>query len=328
MDRVQIPLHRMPARISIREVGPRDGLQNEDVILSTDQKVALINGLSKTGLDLIEVGAFVRPQNVPQMADTAEVFARIERQPGVLYSAIAPNAVGARRAIAAGADAVQIFLSASESHNRSNVNMSISQSLAQAAELATIVTGAGRMFDAVLSVAFGCPFEGDVPIERVLELSRQLLDLGAAQITLGDTTGMGHPRLIQEVAVAFSHRFPRAQLRLHPHSARGAGLANVLAAMEVGIDRFDASAGGIGGCPFAPGAPGNICSEDLVHMVHEMGIGTGINLLKLIECARMIETLLGHEVPGQTMKAGICQHLPVDGSPRVEAGSIWEAREV
>jgi hydroxymethylglutaryl-CoA lyase len=316
MSREQLPLHRLPARVSIREVGPRDGLQNEDVILGTDQKVQLINALSTTGLALIEVGAFVRPQNVPQMADTAEVFARVERRPGVLYSAIAPNAIGARRAVAAGADAVQVFLSASESHNQSNVNMSIAQSLAQAAEVAAIVVGAERMFDAVLSVVFGCPFEGDVPIERVLDLSGHLLDLGAAQITLGDTTGMAHPRLIQEVLLAFRERFPRAHVRLHPHSARGAGLANVLAALEVGVDRFDASAGGIGGCPFAPGAPGNICSEDLIHMLHEMGIATGVDLPALVACARLIERLLGHEVPGQTIKAGLCQHLPADGSPR------------
>jgi hydroxymethylglutaryl-CoA lyase len=302
--------------IRIVEVGPRDGLQNEDVILTTDQKVRLINSLSTTGLEFIEVGSFVRPQNVPQMADTAEVFARLKRRSGVVYSAIAPNAIGARRAVAAGADSIQVFLSASESHNQSNVNMSIAQSLAQAAEIAVIVNGAGRLFDAVLSVVFGCPFEGDVAIERVLDLSAHLLDLGAAQITLGDTTGMGHPRLVQDVLLAFRERFPRAHVRLHPHSARGAGLANVLAAMEVGVDRFDASVGGIGGCPFAPGAPGNICSEDLIHMLHEMGIPTGVNLPSLIECARMLEGLLGHEVPGQTIKAGICQHLGAKGEPR------------
>jgi hydroxymethylglutaryl-CoA lyase len=323
MDTAQLPLRQLPARVSIREVGPRDGLQNEDVILTTDQKVRLINCLSTTGFELIEAGAFVRPQNVPQMADTAEVFARIGRQPGVVYSAIAPNAIGARRAVAAGADSVQVFLSASESHNQSNVNMSVEQSLAQAAEIAAIVTGAGRLFDGVLSVVFGCPFEGDVPIERVLDLSGRLLDLGAEQITLGDTTGMGHPRLMQHVMLAFRERFPRAHIRLHPHSARGAGLANVLAALEVGVDRFDASVGGIGGCPFAPGAPGNICSEDLIHMLHEMGIETGIDLPGLLDCARMLEGLLGHEVPGQTIKAGICQHLPPDGGPRVE-GRVLE----
>jgi hydroxymethylglutaryl-CoA lyase len=194
--------------------------------------------------------------------------------------------------------------------------MSIAQSLEQSAEIAATARAAGRMFDGVLSVVFGCPFEGDVPIERVLELSGRLLELGAEQITLGDTTGMAHPRLVQAVALAFRERFPRAHMRLHPHSARGAGLANVLAALEVGVDRFDASAGGIGGCPFAPGAPGNICSEDLIHMLHEMGIATGVDLPALMGCARLLEQLLGREVPGQTIKAGLCKHLPPDGGPR------------
>ncbi|MEN9936356.1 MAG: hypothetical protein RLZZ387_2935 [Chloroflexota bacterium] len=307
----------LPTRVSIREVGPRDGLQNEDVILSADQKVRLIDSLSGTGLAQIEVGAFVRPQNVPQMADTAEVFARIARRPTVTYSAIVPNATGARRAVDAGADSIQVFLSASESHNRSNVNMSVEQSLAQAAEVASIARAAGRGFDAVLSVAFGCPFEGDVPLARVLDLCQRLLDIGASQITLGDTTGMAHPHLVQQVCLAFRRRLPRADLRLHPHSARGAGLANVLAALQVGVASFDASAGGIGGCPFAPGAPGNICSEDLVHMLHDMGVETGIDLHALIASARLLEQLLGHEVPGQTIKAGVCSHLPADGGPRL-----------
>ena len=311
-------LYDLPAHVSIREVGPRDGLQSEDVILTTDQKVMLINHLATTGLKFIEVGSFVRPQNVPQMADTAEVFARIERLPGIIYSAIAPNAIGAQRAVAAGADAIQVFLSASESHNQSNVNMSISQSLAQAAEIAAIASAVGCMFDGVLSVVFGCPFEGDVPIDRVLDLCGRLLELGAEQITLGDTTGMAHPRLVQSLALAFRARFPRAGVRLHLHSARGAGLANVLAALEVGIDRFDASAGGIGGCPFAPGAPGNICSEDLIHMLHEMGIATGVDLPELLACARMLEDLLGHVLPSQTLKAGLCKHLPLGGGPRGE----------
>ncbi len=311
-----LPLRNLPTHISIREVGPRDGLQNEDRILNTEQKVQLIDALADTGLRLIEVGSFVRADQVPQMADTAEVFARIQRRPGVIYSAIAPNALGAQRAVAAGADAIQVFLSASESHNQSNVNMSVEQSLAQAAEVAAIARGAGRLFDAVLSVVFGCPFEGDVPLERVLELSGRLLDMGAQQVTLGDTTGMAHPRLVQQVLAGFQRRFPRAELRLHPHSARGAGLANVLAALEVGLANFDASAGGIGGCPFAPGAPGNICSEDMIHMVHEMGIATGVSLPKLMSCARMLEQMLGHEVPGQTIKAGLCKHLPPGGGPR------------
>nr|WP_245669049.1 hydroxymethylglutaryl-CoA lyase [Chloroflexus islandicus] len=299
----------LPAVVHIREVGPRDGLQNEPVILSTAQKVKLIDLLSATGLQAIEVGAFVRPQQVPQMADTEAVFAGITRRPGVVYSAIAPNVIGARRAIAAGADVVQVFLSASESHNRSNVNMSIEQSLAQVAEMAALVHGAGKPFDAVLSVAFGCPFEGDVPVERVLDLCQRLLDLGAEQLTLGDTTGMAHPLLVQEVVRAFRARFPRQPLRLHLHSARGAGLANLLAGLQLGVDLFDSSIGGIGGCPFAPGAPGNLCTEDVVHLLHEMGINTGLNLPALMATARELERMLGHEVPGQTIKAGICKHL-------------------
>lgn len=302
-------LSQLPERVSICEVGPRDGLQNEETILSTDQKVRLIDALAVAGLCQIEVGAFVRPQNVPQMADSDAVFARLRRHPGTIYSAIAPNVVGARRAVIAGADSVQVFLSASESHNRSNVNMSIAQSLAAVADMAQIVRAAGRPFNAVLSVAFGCPYEGDVPVERVMELCGRLLDLGAEQLTLGDTTGMAHPLLVQQIVLAFQERFPRQPLRLHLHSARGAGLANILAALQVGIAEFDSSVGGIGGCPFAPGAPGNLCTEDLVHMLHEMGIDTGLDLYALMECARMLERMLDRIVPGQTIKAGVCKHL-------------------
>lgn len=306
----------LPRTVSIREVGPRDGLQNEDLILATADKVRLIDGLSRTGLREIEAASFVHPRFVPQMADAAAIFAGIQRVPGIVYSAIAPNALGARRALDAGVDAVQLFLSTSESHNQSNVNMSIAASLGHAAEIARLVRDAGKGFDAVLSVVFGCPFEGDVPIERVLDIAEQLVNLGASQITLGDTTGMAHPRLVREVILACHERLPHTPLRLHAHSARGAGLANVLAALETGVDRFDASVGGIGGCPFAPGAPGNVCTEDLVHLLHEMGIETGIDLPRMIEVACMTESLLGHTLPGQTMKAGICGHIP-GGAPRL-----------
>lgn len=299
----------LPSNVQIREVGPRDGLQNEDVILTTVQKVQLIDALADAGLREIEVGAFVKPQNVPQMADTSAVFAGLRRKPGVRYSAIAPNPIGARRAVEADADAVMVFLSASESHNQSNVNRSVAQSLAGVADMAEVVRVAGKPFDAVLSVAFGCPFEGDVPIVRVLDLCGRLLDLGAQQLTLGDTTGMAHPLLVQQVVLAFRRRFPRQPLRLHLHSARGAGLANILAALQVGISDFDSSIGGIGGCPFAPGAPGNLCTEDLTHMLHEMDVQTGLDLPALMETARMLEQMLGHEVPSQTIKAGICKHL-------------------
>ncbi len=322
---------KYPRRVSIREVGPRDGLQHEDVILSIAQKITLINRLADAGLRLIEVGSFVRPANVPQMADTAEVFAGISRHPEVLYSAIVPNQIGARRAIEAGVNVMQVFMSCSESHNQSNVNMSISQSLEQAASIATIAHETGTHFEAVLSVVFGCPFEGDVPIGRVLNIAERLMSLGINQLTLGDTTGMAHPRLVQQVVHAFQQSFPRAvatgvvPIRLHLHSARGAGLANVLAGLEVGIDRYDASVGGIGGCPFAPGAPGNLCSEDLVHMLHEMGIETGIHLSALLDVARQLEAMLGRIVPGQTIKAGICKHLTQDGSVRHNQEEVFYA---
>ena len=191
---MMIPLATLPAFVSVREVGPRDGLQNEDIVLSTEQKIALINALNATGLKHIEVGSFVNPRYVPQMADTAEVFSRIQRLPDVVYSAIAPNLKGAQHAIAAKADAVQVFLSTSESHNRSNVKMSIEESLAGAADIALALRDAGIAFEAVLSVVFGCPFEGDVPLDRVIQISERLLSMGATQLTLGDTTGMAHPR--------------------------------------------------------------------------------------------------------------------------------------
>ncbi|GAC1367685.1 MAG: hydroxymethylglutaryl-CoA lyase [Herpetosiphon sp.] len=285
----------------------------------------MVDALSETGLREIEVTSFVHPRAVPQMADAESVCAMITRRQGVRYSAIAPNVHGARRAVAANLDAVQFFLSASEAHNHSNVNMSIAASLGQAADVASIVRKAGKVFDAVLSVVFGCPFEGDVPIDRVMTLCQQLLDIGAEQLTFGDTTGMAHPRLVRDVFVAFRERFPRAAVRFHPHSARGAGLANVLAALEVGINRLDASAGGIGGCPFAPGAPGNVCTEDLVHMLHEMGIATGVRLPLLIEVARQMEAALGYVLPGQTMKAGICGHLQA-GEPRVDVSQPIQQR--
>jgi len=303
----------LPERVHIREVGPRDGLQNEDVVLPTAQKLRLIDALGATGLDEIEIGAFVRPQNVPQMADTAALFAALPRRPGVSYSAIAPNVVGARRAVEARVDAVQVFLSASESHNQSNVNMSVAESLANVAAMSALVRAAGMPFHAVLSVAFGCPFEGHVPIKRVLSLCARLIELGAQQLTLGDTTGMAHPVLVSQLVTAFRERFPSQPLRLHLHSARGAGLANILAALQVGITEFDSSVGGIGGCPFAPGAPGNLCTEDLTHMLHEMGIATGLDLPALMETARMLEQMLGHSVPSQTIKAGICKHLTMTG---------------
>ncbi len=302
-------MNDLPASVRVKEVGPRDGLQAESVILSTEDKLRLISCLADAGLREIETTSFVHPEAIPPLADAEEVFANLKRRPGVVYSAIVPNEKGAERAVEAGADEIQVFLAATESYNQSNVGMSVEESLEQAARIAEIVRGADTPFVAVLSVAFGCPYEGPVAQERVLELSGRLIELGAEEIAYGDTTGMAYPTQVRALSEAYRERYPEVPLRMHFHNTRGMGLANVLAALEAGVDRIDASVGGLGGSPFAEGATGNIPTEDLVHMLHEMGIETGVNLEALIGCARLLEELLERELPGQVIKAGICGHL-------------------
>ncbi len=302
----------LPEAVKVKEVGPRDGLQAEDVVLSTEDKLRLIDCLADAGLREIETTSFVHPKAIPPLADAADVFANLEQRPGVVYSAIVPNEKGAQRAVEAGAHEVQVFLAATEGYNQSNVRMSVDDSLEQTARIAEIVREADIPFVAVLSVAFGCPYEGSVDRERVLELSERLIGLGAGEITYGDTTGMAYPTQVRELAEAYRERFPGIPLRLHFHNTRGVGLTNVLAALEARVDRIDASVGGLGGSPYAPGAAGNISTEDLVHMLHEMGIETGIDLEALIGCAQFLEELLERELPGQVMKAGICGHLTED----------------
>jgi hydroxymethylglutaryl-CoA lyase len=299
----------LPEKVKVKEVGPRDGLQAEEAILSTEDKLRLIDCLADAGLGDIETSSFVHPEAIPPLADAAEVFANLERRPRVTYSAIAPNEKGAERAVEAGADDIQVFLAATEGYNQNNVRMSVEDSLEQSARIAEIARGAGTPFAAILSVAFGCPYEGPVAQERVLGLSGRLIELGAGEITYGDTTGMAYPTQVRELSAVYQERYPEVPLRLHFHNTRGMGLANVLASLETGMDRIDASVGGLGGSPYAAGATGNISTEDLVHMLHEMGIETGINLEALIGCAQLLENLLEHELPGQVMKAGICGHL-------------------
>ena len=305
-------MNDFPASVKVKEVGPRDGLQAESAILSTEDKLRLIDCLADAGLREIEASSFVHPEAIPPLADAEDVFAGLARRPGVVYSAIVPNEKGAERAVEAGADEVQVFLAATESYNQNNVQMSVEESLQQATRIAEIVRGADTPFVAVLSVAFGCPYEGPVAQERVLELSGRLIELGAEEITYGDTTGMAYPTQVRELSEAYRERYPEVPLRMHFHNTRGMGLANVLATLEAGVDRIDASVGGLGGSPFAAGATGNISTEDLVHMLHEMGIETGVNLEALIGCAQLLEELLEHELPGQVMKAGICGHLTED----------------
>jgi hydroxymethylglutaryl-CoA lyase len=302
-------MNDLPTSVKVKEVGPRDGLQAEEAILSTEDKVRLIDCLADAGLREIETSSFVHPKAIPPLSDAEDVFANLERRSGVVYSAIVPNEKGAERAVEAGADEIQVFLAVTEGYNQNNVGMSVEESLEQSSRIAEIARRFDTPFVAVLSVAFGCPYEGPVDQERVLELSGRLIELGAEEITYGDTTGMAYPTQVHELSQAYRERYPETPLRMHFHDTRGMGLANVLGALEAGVDRIDSSVGGLGGSPYAAGATGNISTEDLVHMLHEMGIETGVDLEAVIGCAQLLEELLKRELPGQVMKAGICGHL-------------------
>ncbi len=295
---------QLPDRAEITEVGPRDGLQNEARELSVEAKIDLVHRLVATGIRRIEVGSFVHPKWIPQMRGTAEVLAGIRREPGVTYVALVPNARGARDAIAARADEIATVVSASESHNRKNLNRSVEETLDETVEIARLAKKSGTGWSAYISTAFGCPYEGEVPFENVTSIAERLVALGADQVGLGDTTGMAHPMLVDAIITSFRGRLPDAALRFHFHDTRGAGIANALAALLRGEWRFDASIGGLGGCPYAPGAGGNVATEDLVHILHEMGVDTGIDLKALIEVARYAEEIAGRELPGKVKVAG------------------------
>ncbi len=293
----------LPARISVREVGPRDGLQNEDPVPAT-AKIALIDQLAKTGVSRIEAVSFVRAEAIPQMADADEVWAGVTKNPAVRYSALAPNLRGARRALDAGFTEVEAVVSASDTHNRKNVNRSTEQSLDEIAVIIDEAHQRGATLQVVVATAWGCPYEGDVPVERVLAVAGRAVADGADAISFGDTTGMATPRRVRDLVGSFRSRHPDVPLNLHFHNTRGTGLANVLAALELGVDDFDASVGGLGGCPYAPGASGNIATEELVHMVEDMGVGTGVDLAAMIEAAAAAERIVGRELPSQVLRAG------------------------
>ncbi|HEY3034621.1 MAG TPA: hydroxymethylglutaryl-CoA lyase [Streptosporangiaceae bacterium] len=293
----------LPARISVREVGPRDGLQNEDPVPAT-AKIALIDQLAKTGVSRIEAVSFVRAEAIPQMADADEVWAGVTKQPAVRYSALAPNLRGARRALDAGFTEVEAVVSASDTHNRKNVNRSTAQSLDEIAVIIDEAHRRGATCQVVVATAWGCPYEGDVPVDRVLAVAGRAVADGADAISFGDTTGMATPRRVRDLVGSFRSRHPDVPLNLHFHNTRGTGLANVLAALELGVDDFDASVGGLGGCPYAPGASGNIATEELVYMVEDMGVGTGIDLAAMIEAAGAAERIVGRELSSQVLRAG------------------------
>ena len=293
----------LPSRISLREVGPRDGLQNEDPVPAS-AKIALIDQLATTGVSRIEAVSFVKAEAIPQMADADEVWAAVTKDPAIRYSALAPNLRGARRALDAGFTEVEAVVSASDTHNRKNVNRGTAQSLDEIAVMIDEAHQRGATLQVVVATAWGCPYEGDVPVERVLAVAGRAVADGADAISFGDTTGMATPRRVRDLVGSFRSRHPDVPLNLHFHNTRGTGLANVLAALELGVDDFDASVGGLGGCPYAPGASGNIATEELVYMVEDMGVGTGVDLAAMIEAAAAAERIVGHELPSQVLRAG------------------------
>jgi hydroxymethylglutaryl-CoA lyase len=293
----------LPTALSLREVGPRDGLQNEDPV-STETKIELIDRLSGTGVSRIEAVSFVHPRAIPQMADAAEVAAQMTRASGVRYSALVPNLKGAERALDAGFNEIEVVVSASDTHNKKNLNRSTAESLDDIAAIIDLAHGRGATVQVIVSTAWGCPYEGEVPTERVMWVVNTAAAHGADSLSFGDTTGMATPtrvtRLIGETRLAH----PDTPLNLHFHNTRGTGLANVLAALQLGVSDFDASVGGLGGCPYAPGASGNIATEELVHMVEDMGIDTGVNLDALLDTAAYAERAVGRTLPSQVLRAG------------------------
>jgi hydroxymethylglutaryl-CoA lyase len=292
-----------PSSVSMREVGPRDGLQNEQPVPTAD-KVRLINALSRTGLRRIEAVSFVHPKAIPQMADADEVWAAATRNPGVRYSALVPNIRGAQRALAAGFKEVEVVVSASDTHNRKNVNRSTAESLDDIAELIDMLHGAGASTEVIVATSFGCPYEGDVDPGRVAGIVDRVLADGADRVAFGDTTGMATPRRVRDVVGIVRERHPDTPVLLHFHNTRGTALANILTALELGVTEYDASVGGLGGCPYAPGASGNVATEEVVHMLHDMGVDTGVDLDALLDAAGLAEKIVGRELPSGVLRAG------------------------
>jgi isopropylmalate/homocitrate/citramalate synthase len=289
--------------VHIVEVGPRDGLQNEKVTIPTEAKIDYITALADAGLTTIEAGAFVSPKWVPQMADTAEVYRNIPKDPGVDYPVLVPNMRGLDRAIEAGVKSIAIFTAASETFNQRNINMTIDESFINYAPVVARARAEGMRVRGYVSTAFGCPYEGDVAPEKVLEVSARLLDLGCYEVSVGDTIGVGTPVQVQGVVGILMQVIPASKLAMHFHDTRGTALANSLAALEMGIPTFDAASGGLGGCPYAPGASGNLATEDLVYMLEKMGIDTGVDLNRLVAASQIIGPYLDHPLPGKYLQS-------------------------
>ncbi len=297
-------LNDLPRAVRVVEVGPRDGLQNEAKPVGTDDKVELIARLADAGVRSFEATAFVSPKAVPQMADAADVIARARERTDAELTALVPNPKGAERAAEAGVDGMVVFVSASESHNAKNVNRSVDDSLAGFAGVAEVAEAAGIPVHGAIATAFGCPFEGEVPVEQVVRVARRMHELGIQRVTLGDTTGMATPPLVEERCHALRSALPELEIALHFHDTRGIGLVNVMAGLGQGITRYESSIGGLGGCPFAPEATGNISTEDLVYLLDELDVDSGIDLERLIEVAPLARSAVGHPLAAQVSKAG------------------------
>lgn len=296
-------LSNLPARVTVYEVGPRDGLQNEARMVPTADKIAFIDALAQTGLQRIEATSFVSPKWIPQLGDASEVVRALPRRNGVQYSALVPNRRGLDAAIAAGLREVAVFMSASETHNKKNVNKSIAETLKEFEDTVPPALAAGLQVRAYLSTSFGCPYEGDVDPAAVVRLVRELRALGVYQVSISDTIGVANPAQVQRVLELALADLPLPAAAVHFHDTQGTALANCLIAIAMGITTVDAAVGGLGGCPYAPGASGNLATEDLVGMLHGMGIETGIDLDRLVDCSRMAASFVGHELPSKYLKA-------------------------
>lgn len=291
-----------PASVTIKEVGPRDGLQNEKVFVSTEDKIAWINQLSCSGLTHIEVTSFVNPKWIPALSDAAAVAAGITREPGVIYTALVPNLQGLERALEANIDEAAVFMSASETHNRKNINKSTEDTFPILKEVVQESLKAGKSARGYISTVFGCPYEGNVDIEKVIRVSETLFEMGIEELSLGDTIGVANPKQVQEVLDLLLKRFPADKLALHFHDTRGTALANILVSLEMGMTTFDASIGGLGGCPYAPGASGNVATDDFLYMLHNMGIHTGVDQEKLMSASRFIQDKIGRPLPSRSLQ--------------------------
>jgi hydroxymethylglutaryl-CoA lyase len=292
-----------PHHVTIVEVGPRDGLQNEQALVSTADKIAFVNLLTAAHLPVIEVSAFVSPKWVPQMADAAEVLAGIARAPGIRYSALVPNLAGLDRALAAGVTEIAIFAASTETFSRKNINQTIDESLATYKQVCERAIAAGVRVRGYLSTAFGCPFEGDVAPTRVADVAARLAALGVFEVAVSDTIGIAHPGQVPRVLEAMLAKLPADRIALHFHDTRGTALANVLASLPFGIATFDASAGGLGGCPYAPGAAGNLATDDLIYMLDGLGIETGVSLAAVSAASAFIATKIDHRLPSRYAQA-------------------------